>query len=148
MPEWEVGPLHSFKNQGEIPLLGFDIPQNTPWRYSQGHSVEEVMSDNGVLKLMAIRRPEDRVLSAFVQKCVHFESYGNCPYMDFFISLWGLSKDDAWNEFRARMQLCSEWRDECKDVYQEFVEGLARMMDERVRTFQALPVHYGAFVIS
>jgi hypothetical protein len=142
LSEWEVGPFHSYKQQRGIPLLGFDYSEKEGWKYAQDYDVEVVMSDKAVLKLMAVRAPEDRLLSGFMQKCMHFETYKNCPYLELFPSLWDGKPPtyptyETFKHFSASMGWCLSAKpehvsEECLGLYSEFVHGLSLSMSKMV----------------
>ncbi|CAM9875870.1 unnamed protein product [Ectocarpus sp. 4 AP-2014] len=116
IPNWDTGPIHDQGKNG-IPLLA----------RRKARDIELMMNDDSWLKFVVVRDPADRLLSAFLNKCLGGE-WQNCPYTEFMPQRFpGVSKRDAATDtkFRAAMN------DEPRKVFRDFMLGVRK--DVRLR---------------
>ncbi|CAB1096481.1 unnamed protein product [Ectocarpus sp. CCAP 1310/34] len=116
IPDWDTGPIHDQGKNG-IPLLA----------RRKARDIELMMNDDSWLKFVVVRDPADRLLSAFLNKCLGGE-WQNCPYTEFMPQRFpGVSKRDAATDTKFRAAI----NDEPRKVFRDFMLGVQK--DVRLR---------------
>ncbi len=158
---------HEPDRQGSIPILSFEDMDVNKWllhqvhmdekikiqmdrlSLAQGYMYNNVVSDPGIVKMMAVRNPMARLVSGFNHKCIGVKEYKTCPYLEAFPSIWNGSipsrrtaETDAQYDDALRGNGCYDLDIEgaCEDILAEFVTYLDLQMDQKGRC--RIDVHF------
>ncbi len=143
---------HDSRKQGNIPIFAItdeytgvrEYTEKTIDALKQGYNYTDVLSDPGIVKMMVVRNPTTRLVSGFIQKCLHAREYTKCPYLHAFPSIWNgnppseqTAETDAQYEAALDDDGCFSLGAEgaCKDIFAEFITYLDLLMNRHVRYY-------------
>ncbi len=91
LKDWEQVE-HEAGTQGNTPIFAImdesirvrEYTKETAHALKQGYNYADVLLDPGIVKMMAVRNPRTRLVSGFIQKCLHAREYTQSPYLQAF----------------------------------------------------------------
>ncbi len=145
---------HDARFQGNIPIFPIMDESTGVWEYTketadalkQGYNYTDVLSDPGIVKMMVVRNPINRLVSGFINKCLNTRTreYDQCPYLQAFTSIWNgnppskrTAETDAQYQDALQDNGCFNLGTEgaCRDIFTEFITYLDWAMNQHVRYY-------------